>query len=79
MALEENSAKIGNSAKCNFSYVYWFHEYLSLSGCYVNTTNFLSKQDTSRFYMLILSHTLEAWQATSKLYTTWLAQSVALL
>ena len=79
MAHEEKSAKTGNSANCNFWYTYWFNEYLSLSGCYVNTTNFLSKQDTSRFHKLTLSHTLEAGQATSKLYTTWYAQSVALL
>ena len=79
MTLDEKTAKIGNSANRNFWYTYWFHEYLSLSGCNVTRTNFLSKQDTSRFHKLILSHTLQAWQAISKLYTTWLAQSVALL
>jgi hypothetical protein len=79
LALEEKNAKIGNSTNCNLRYAYWFHEYLGLSGFYVNTTNFLSKQDTSRFHKSILSHTLKAYQTTSKLYTTRLAQSAELL
>jgi hypothetical protein len=41
---------------------------LRLTGCYIATTKFLSKQDTLGPRKLVLSHTLVALQATSRLH-----------
>jgi hypothetical protein len=42
--------------------------YLGLSGCYVTMTNFLSKQETLSFHMLVLYHNLVVSQATGRSY-----------
>jgi hypothetical protein len=56
LALVDRSPKISSFIECNFWYMYVFHDYLGLSRL-VTSMNFLSKQDTSQFSKVAVSHT----------------------